>query len=66
MDPTLYYEMARTQDEHWWFRARREILKRIIAAFQLPPRASILEIGFGAGVRGDPDLPLFFVAQVRT
>jgi SAM-dependent methyltransferase len=49
MDPALYREMAATQQEHWWFRARREILTRVIARLGLPSHAELLEIGAGTG-----------------
>jgi SAM-dependent methyltransferase len=49
MDPRLYREMAETQQKHWWFRARREILARVIARLELPSRAELLEIGAGTG-----------------
>ncbi len=49
MDPELYREMAETQQKHWWFRARREILARLIARLRLPAQAQLLEIGAGAG-----------------
>jgi SAM-dependent methyltransferase len=49
MNPDLYREMARTQHEHWWFRARREILERVIDRLGLPERAELLEIGTGTG-----------------
>ncbi len=49
MDPELYREMAETQQKHWWFRARREILGRLIARLRLPAQAQLLEIGAGAG-----------------
>jgi len=49
MDPDLYREMAEIQQEHWWFRARREILARVIARLGLPEQADVLEIGAGTG-----------------
>lgn len=49
MDPKLYREMAETQQQHWWFRARREILARVIARLGLPLHAELLEIGAGTG-----------------
>jgi len=49
MDSELYREMAETQHGHWWFRARREILQRLIAGMELPEGAHLLEIGAGTG-----------------
>lgn len=34
---------------HWWFRARRKILREQMHALPLPDRPSILEIGVGSG-----------------
>jgi 2-polyprenyl-3-methyl-5-hydroxy-6-metoxy-1,4-benzoquinol methylase len=49
MSPDAYVEMARTQATHWWFVARREILRTQISRLNLPPNADILEIGSGTG-----------------
>lgn len=49
MHPEAYREMARVQDRHWWFTARREILARTILSLNLPVGAEILEIGCGTG-----------------
>ena len=49
MDPKAYLEMADTEDRHWWFVGRRAVLKDFIDAFELPARASILEVGSGTG-----------------
>ena len=49
MDPAVYRQMALIQQTHWWFAARREILRAIIARLHLPDRARILEIGCGTG-----------------
>ena len=49
MDPQAYIEMAEIQQEHWWFKARREILSSAIESLNLKKGASILEIGCGTG-----------------
>ncbi|MEN8168669.1 MAG: class I SAM-dependent methyltransferase [Pseudomonadota bacterium] len=49
MDPTAYQTMAQTEDTHWWFCARRAILKKMIDHLQLTSDARILEIGSGTG-----------------
>jgi SAM-dependent methyltransferase len=41
--------MAETQHAHWWYKARREILERLIAGLNLPEGARLLEIGSGTG-----------------
>ena len=49
MSPDAYSEMAQIQDQHWWFVARREILRNEIAHLNLPKDAAILEVGSGTG-----------------
>lgn len=49
MDASLFAEMARIQNTHWWFRARRKILARLIEMLNLPEPAAVLELGCGAG-----------------
>ncbi|RYX97691.1 MAG: class I SAM-dependent methyltransferase [Comamonadaceae bacterium] len=49
MSPDAYTQMARVQSTHWWFVARREILRSQISALNLPPKADILEVGSGTG-----------------
>ncbi len=49
MEPAVYRLMAQAERTHWWFAARREILRAIIARLRLPARARILEIGCGTG-----------------
>jgi SAM-dependent methyltransferase len=41
--------MARVQDRHWWFAARRQILGEQLHALRLPADAEILEVGSGTG-----------------
>jgi SAM-dependent methyltransferase len=48
MDPSLYRQMAETQQHHWWFAARRYILERLLKRLVHAP-VSILEIGCGPG-----------------
>jgi len=46
----VYDRMAELDSRHWWYRARREILARLIARKVTPrPGAHILEIGCGTG-----------------
>ena len=49
MDESVYHDMARLQDTHWWFRARRRILDSQLQALNLPADCRILEIGCGPG-----------------
>jgi len=53
MSPDAYIEMARVQETHWWFAARRDILRAQIRALDLPPDADILEVGSGTGANLD-------------
>lgn len=49
MDPKAYLDMSDTEARHWWFAGRRAILAKVIADFDLPKTARILEIGAGTG-----------------
>lgn len=49
MEPQAYKEMARVQDTHWWYRARRSIIRARLKRMGLPSGAEILEIGAGPG-----------------
>ena len=49
MDARAYHDMVYRQDEHWWFKARREILSEEIKDLNLRGDIKILEIGCGAG-----------------
>ena len=45
----IYHDMARQQEIHWWFKARREILHTILKKYILTKRPDILEVGCGTG-----------------
>ena len=47
MDSKLYQEMQSVESQHWWFRARREILISLI--LQYLPQGKILDVGCGTG-----------------
>lgn len=50
MERAVFDRMAELDQDHWWFLARRRILKRLIERVVRPPRkAKILEIGCGTG-----------------
>ena len=50
MDSDAYGEMIALQEQHWWFVARREVIRNFIG-FQMPDSsvAKVLEIGCGVG-----------------
>jgi len=47
METKLYQEMHELESQHWWFRARREILTSLI--WQYLPQGKILDVGCGTG-----------------
>ncbi|MBD2148742.1 class I SAM-dependent methyltransferase [Pseudanabaena sp. FACHB-1277] len=47
METKLYQEMYELESQHWWFRARREILTSLI--WQYLPQGKILDVGCGTG-----------------
>ena len=49
MEAATYRMMRELEDEHWWFVARRQILEKFVAGFDLPVDARVLEIGCGTG-----------------
>ena len=49
MDRLTYDRMRILQENHWWFRARRQILISLIEALDLPKPAKVLEVGCGPG-----------------
>jgi len=49
MDNSAYIEMARQQEKHWWFRARRQIIKYVLTTYMPVNKSSILEVGCGPG-----------------
>lgn len=50
MERAVFDRMAELDQHHWWFLARRRILKRLIERVVKPPRkARVLEIGCGTG-----------------
>jgi len=49
MQETYADEYADLEANHWWFRARRQILRECLHALELPPCPSLLEVGVGSG-----------------
>lgn len=50
MERVVYDRMAELDSRHWWYRARREVLAKLIQRKVRPPAdARILEIGCGTG-----------------
>jgi SAM-dependent methyltransferase len=50
MERAVFDRMAELDNDHWWFLARRRILKRLIERVVRPPKkARILEVGCGTG-----------------
>lgn len=50
MDPEVYARMALVEGEHWWFSARRQILREVLSRkIDLPAGAKLLEVGCGTG-----------------
>ena len=49
MEDIVYKDMIIQEKEHWWFKARREILDSYLSSLNLPLDSSILEIGCGTG-----------------
>ena len=49
MQESYAHQYALLEGEHWWFRARRLILRDLLARLAWPPQPKILEIGVGPG-----------------
>ena len=49
MEATEVRKLAELEDKHWWYRGRRQVLERVIAALELPAGARILDAGCGSG-----------------
>ena len=50
MERVVYDRMAELDELHWWYRARREVLRELIRRrISLPADARILEVGCGTG-----------------
>ena len=49
MDPEFERETLSVEDDHWWYRGRRQILRDVIARLRLDPGTRILDAGCGSG-----------------
>lgn len=49
MEAEVYQEMHRCEDSHWWFVARRMIIRRVLNHFNGNRSGHILEVGCGTG-----------------
>lgn len=49
MDKNYFKEYYLLERNHWWFKARAEILKSIIEKLNLPPETKILNVGVATG-----------------
>ena len=49
MEKSYAQHYALLEGEHWWFRARRVILRALLAQLEWPQQPRILEIGVGPG-----------------
>ena len=49
MDRSAYAGMSAIENRHWWFVARRTLIRKIISAVPLPAKPRILEAGCGTG-----------------
>jgi len=49
MQPETYQIMRQVEDEHWWFVARRKIIRTLLQQLNLRERSNILEVGCGTG-----------------
>ncbi len=50
MDRAVYDRMSEIEADHWWFSARRDIIRRTIERYgNLPPEPRLLEAGCGTG-----------------
>lgn len=49
MHDNVYDVLAKNETQHWWSVGRRAILHSVLESMNLPPNASILEVGAGTG-----------------
>jgi SAM-dependent methyltransferase len=49
MDPQYEQDTLRAEEDHWWYRGRRRIVRGVVATLELPSSARILDAGCGSG-----------------
>lgn len=49
MEIEIYHKTAESEDKHWWFIGRRQIVSKILDGLALPENAAIFEVGCGSG-----------------
>lgn len=49
MDRAVYERMKQLQQDHWWFRGRRAVLRSLLMDIPLAAQGRILEVGCGPG-----------------
>ncbi len=49
MEKHTYNDMSKLEDQHWWFVARRQIVKKLISSYSQQKPLKILEVGSGTG-----------------
>ncbi|HZS35968.1 MAG TPA: class I SAM-dependent methyltransferase [Polyangia bacterium] len=53
MDQRAYGEHADAEERHWWFAARRRIVRDVVASLGLPPPSEVRLLEFGSGTGGN-------------
>jgi len=49
MEIEVYHKTAESEDKHWWFIGRRQIVSMTLDGLALPENAAIFEVGCGSG-----------------
>jgi len=65
MDRAEFQAMLALDDEHWWYRGRRRVLRAVLDGVALPPGARLLDAGAGSGRTLDELARLGSVAGVE-
>ena len=64
MDPCIYKLHIENEQEHWWYKARREIISSIISKFVFKNnKLKILDFGCGIGVWSQKNLKNNFYSR---